>query len=87
MLKVWIDNTYQTKGNLVNYVRSLLSENGLDGYTNIEVPSFSRFSDSDLGSDFEIVDYGSRDTILICVDGVVHTDEAYINEWIRENND
>lgn len=86
MMKVWIDNVYQTKGDLVNYVKDLLADNGLDGYTNVDVPSFSRFSDSDLGSDFEIVDHGSRDTILVCVDGVVHTDEAYINDWIDENN-
>lgn len=86
MLKVWIDNTYQTKGNLVDYVKKLLTENGLDGYTNIEVPQFSDFNAPNLGDDFDLVDYGSRDTILVCVDGVVHTDEAYINDWISENN-
>ena len=84
-MRVWIDNLYQDHGNLVNYVRKLLSEYGLDGYTNVEVSKFCDFSDTDLGDNFEIVDEGSRDTILICVDGVVHTDQKFIDQWIDEN--
>lgn len=84
MFRVWIDNVYQTKGPLVNYVKGLLKECGLN-YTNVEVSRFCNFNDTDLGDNFEIIDEGSRDTILVCIDGVVHTDEQFIDQWIDEN--
>lgn len=80
MLVVWLDNECYTSGRLVNEVKKVLEENDLD-YNNVEV--FGAYNNN-LGEDYQLVDYGSRDMILVCENGVVHTDEEYIQDWEDE---
>lgn len=89
-MKLWINNRYQTTGRLPNQVNEVLLEHHLDGFAystrGVEIFSSSWLCFGDeLPSDYQLVDYGSRDTILICIDGVVHTDEEWIRKYEEEN--
>ena len=89
MFKLWIGNKYYTRGHLVNEVKRVLAHEGLDGYNNVELVGLYSMPNEvyeALPNDYEIIDYGSRETIAICLDnyGVISDDEI-IRDWNSEN--
>lgn len=88
MFKLWIGNRYYTKGNIVNEVKRLLYSEGLSGYDDVELLDFYRLhcgSCVELPFNYEIIDFSSRQTILICLDGMVTSDKDFIEQWDGEH--
>ena len=88
MFKLWIGNRYYIKGNIVNEVKRLLYSEGLSGYDDVELLGFYRLpcgSCVELPFSYEIVDFSSRETILICLDGMVTSDKDFIEKWDGEH--
>lgn len=76
MKRVWFDNTYLQKGNLVDEVENVLDEQNFD----VELFGVRRDTDQ-LPKNYEIVDYGSRDLMAVCVDGKVITDQLDLDAY------
>lgn len=88
MFKLWIGNRYYTRGHLVREVKELLYNEGLSGYDDVELINFYGLPCETLKalpSNYEIVDFGSRETILICLDNSINSDKDFIEKWDEEN--
>ena len=89
MFKLWIGNRYYTKGNLVSEIKRLLYSEGLSSYDDVELLDFYGLpcdTLKELPSNYELIDFSSRKTILICLDnfGVI-SDPEIIEQWDGEN--
>lgn len=76
MKKVWFDNVYLQKGNLVKEVEEVLGERNF----NVELFGVRRDADH-LPENYQIVDDGSRDLLAVCVDGKVITDQCELDAY------
>lgn len=76
MKQVHIGYHNYTNSEIVYEVAEVL---GRDNF-NIELFGVSEYAEH-LPSSYQIVDYGSRDTILICEDGEIIEDADEIEEW------
>lgn len=88
MFKLWIGNKYYTRGHLVNEVKELLYNEGLGGYDDVELVNFYGLpceTLKELPLNYEIVDFSSSETILICLDGRVTSDKDFIESWDGEH--
>ena len=89
MFKLWIGNRYYTSGKIVREVKELLYSEGLGGYNDVELVNFYGLPcgiDRELPVNYEIVDFSSRETILICLDGFgVISDREIIESWEDES--
>ncbi len=75
MKKVWIDNYYQTNSELVDEIAEIL------GRQDFNVELFGCLLETrKLPNSYTIVDFGSRDTLVICDDGNVIDDIDEIRE-------
>lgn len=84
MFKLWIGNRYYTSGKIVREVKELLYSEGLDGYKDVELIPLCGLPCElyrELPVNYEIVDFSSRETILICLDGMVTSDKDFIEKW------
>ena len=70
MKQVHIDNYIITAGTLVDEVADLLNEREF----NVELFGVN-LNDRHLGLNYDVVDYGSRDTLVKCIDGNILDDE------------
>lgn len=87
MFKLWIGNRYYTRGNLVNEVKQILDSEGVN-YNDVELINFYGMPCEvykELPSNYELIDFVSRQTILICLDGRVESDKDFIEKWDGEN--
>ena len=88
MFKLWIGNKYYIRGHIVREVKRVLASEGLDGYNNVELVGLYSMPNEvyeALPNDYELIDYGSRETIAICIDGMVTSDKDFIEKWDGEN--
>ena len=89
MFKLWLDNRYYTSGCLVREVKELLYNEGLGGYNDVELVNFYGLPcgiDRELPVNYELIEFGSRKTILICLDGFgVISDPEIIEQWDAEH--
>lgn len=88
MFKLWIGNRYYTSGKIVRQVKDLLYDEGLDGYDDVELVNFYGLpceTLKELSSNYEIKDFSSSETILICLDGMVTSDKDFIEKWDGEH--
>lgn len=88
MFKLWIDNCYYTRGHLVREVKELLDSEGLN-YNDVELINFYGMPCKiyrELPSNYELIDFSSGQTILICLDnfGVI-SDKEIIEQWDGEH--
>lgn len=84
MFKLWIGNRYYTRGHLVNEVKELLNSEGVN-YNDVELIPLCGLPCEvyrELPSNYELIDFSSRETILICLDnfGVI-SDKEIIEQW------
>ena len=87
MFKLWIGNRYYTSGKIVREVKEILESEGLN-YDDVELVSFYGLpceTLKELPSNYEIVDFSSRETILICLDNYVNSDKDFIEKWDGEH--
>ena len=78
MKRVWIDLNYQENTKLVNEVAKVLDKE----YENFEVEVIGiSYYDKHLPSDYQIVDFGSRDLLAACVDGKVLTEPSELEKY------
>ena len=87
MFKLWIGNRYYTSGKIVREVKELLYSEGLN-YDDVEIVSFYSLpceTLKELPSNYEIVDFSSGETILICLDNSINSDKDFIEKWDGEN--
>lgn len=88
MFKLWLGNRYYTSGKLVREVKEILYDEGLSGYNDVELINFYGLpceNLKELPSNYEIVDFSSRETILICLDGRATSEKDFIEKWDGEN--
>ena len=88
MFKLWIGNKYYTRGHIVNDVKELLYNEGLSGYDDVELVNFYGLPcgiDRELPVNYELIDFSSRETILICLDNSINSDKDFIEKWDGEN--
>ena len=88
MFKLWIGNRYYTSGKIVREVKDLLYSEGLIGYSDVElIPFYSLPCEAlkELPINYEIVDFSSGETILICLDNSINSDKDFIEKWDGEN--
>ena len=87
MFKLWIGNRYYTSGHLVREVKKILDSEGLN-YNDVELINFYGLpceTLKELPSNYEIVDFSSRETILICLDNSINSDKDFIEQWDGEH--
>ena len=89
MFKLWIWNKYYTSGKIVREVKQMLYDEGLSGYNDVELIPLCGLPCEiyrELPVNYEIVDFTSRDIILLCFDnfGVI-SDREIIESWADEN--
>lgn len=87
MFKLWIGNRYYTSGHLVREVKKILDSEGLN-YNDVELINFYGLpceTLKELPSNYELIDFSSRETILICLDGRVTSDKDFIEQWDGEH--
>ena len=87
MFKLWIGNSYYTSGQIVRQVKKILESEGLN-YDDVEIINFYGLPCEvlkELPSNYEIVDFSSRETILICLDNSINSDKDFIEKWDGEN--
>ena len=78
MKRVWIDLKYQDNTKLVDEVAKVLDKE----YENIEVEIIGMsYYDKHLPSNYEIVDYESRDLLVACVDEKVITEPSELEKY------
>ena len=83
MFKLWIGNRYYTSGETIREVKELLYSEGLN-YDDVELIDFYGLpceTLKELPSNYEIVDFSSRETILICLDNSINSDKDFIEKW------
>ena len=89
MFKLWLGNRYYTSGKIVREVKRLLYDEGLNGYNDVELINFYGLPCEvyrELPVNYELIDFSSRETILICLDGFgVISDREIIDSWEDEN--
>lgn len=88
MFKLWIGNRYYTSGKLVREVKELLYTEGLGGYDDVELVDFYGLPCipyKELPENYELIDFVSSETILICLDNSVNSDKDFIEQWDGEN--
>jgi hypothetical protein len=78
--RVWINNTYETRGNLVNEVESVLLNAGYYNGFDVELFGVSYYA-KELPDSYKIVDYGSRETLAVCDDGYLICGISEVNKW------
>lgn len=76
MKRVWFDNVYLQKGNLVDEVENILDEQNFS----VELFGVNRYADK-LPENYQIVDYGSRDLLAVCENGKVITDQCELDAY------
>lgn len=76
MKRIWFDNVYLQKGNLVDEVENILDEQNFD----VELFGVRRDANH-LPENYEIVDDGSRDLLAVCVDGKVIMDQCELDAY------
>ena len=87
MFKLWIGNRYYTSGHLVREVKELLYDEGC-GYNDVELIPLCGLPCEvyrELLDNYELIDFSSRETILICLDGRVTSDKDFIEQWDGEH--
>lgn len=87
MFKLWIGNRYYTSGHLVKEVKQILDSEGVN-YNDVELINFYGMPCdvyNELPIDYELIDFSSRETILICIDGMVTSDKDFIEKWDGEH--
>ena len=87
MFKLWIGNRYYTSGHLVREVKELLYDEGLN-YNDVELIPLCGLPCEvyrELMDNYELIDFSSRETILICLDGRVTSDKDFIEQWDGEH--
>lgn len=87
LLKLWLGNRYYTSGKIVREVKEILASEDLN-YDNVELVNFYGMpceALKELPRNYEIVDFGSRETILICLDNSINSDKDFIEKWDGEN--
>lgn len=88
MFKLWIGNRYYTSGHLVREVKEILYDEGLSGYNDVELIPLCGLPCEvyrELLDNYELIDFSSRETILICLDGRVTSDKDFIEQWDGEH--
>ena len=83
MFKIWVGNRYYTSGKLVKEVKEILESEGLN-YNDVElIPLCGLPCETlkELPSKYEIIDFSSRETILICIDNSINSDKDFIEKW------
>ena len=88
MFKLWIGNRYYTSGHLVREVKEILYDEGLSGYNDVELIPLCGLPCEvyrELLVNYELIDFSSRETILICLDGRVTSDKDFIEKWDGEH--
>ena len=83
MFKLWIGNRYYTSGKIVREVKEILESEGLN-HDDVELIDFYGLpceTLKELPSNYEIVDFSSSETILICLDNSVNSDKDFIENW------
>ena len=89
MFKLWLNGKWYSHGYLVDEVKRVLASEGLDGYKDVELVGLYGMPNEvyeSLPNDYELIDYGSRETIAICLDnyGVI-SDYEIIRDWNNVN--
>ena len=87
MFKIWIGNRYYTSGKLVREVKEMLESEGLN-YDDVElIPLYGLPCEAykELPSNYELIDFVSSETILICIDNSINSDKDFIEKWDGEN--
>lgn len=87
MFKLWIGNRYYTSGKVVREVKEILESEGLN-YDDVELIDFYGLpceTLKEIPSNYEIVDFSSRETILICLDNSINSDKDFIEKWDGEH--
>ena len=88
MFMLWIGNRYYTSGKLVREVKEILESEGLN-YNDVELVNFYGLPcgiDRELPVNYELIEFGSRKTILIYLDGFgVISDPEIIEQWDAEH--
>lgn len=87
MFKLWIGNRYYTSGKIVRQVKEILEQEGLN-YNDVELINFYGLpceTLKELPNNYEIVDFSSRETILICLDNSINSDKDFIEKWDGEH--
>lgn len=87
MFKLWIGNRYYTSGHIVNEVKQILDSEGLN-YNDVELIDFYGMPCEvykELPSNYEIKDFSSSETILICIDNSINSDKDFIEKWDGEH--
>lgn len=87
MFKLWLGNRYYTRGHLVREVKQILDSEGLN-YNDVELIPLCGLPCEiyrELPVNYEIVDFTSRDVLLLCFDnfGVI-SDREIIDSWEDE---
>ena len=87
MFKLWIGNRYYTSGHIVREVKELLYDEGLSGYNDVELIPLCGPCEvyRELLVNCELIEFSSRETILICLDGRVTSDKEFIEQWDGEH--
>ena len=75
---VWLDNHQLHTDPIVFEVAEVLNSDDF----NVELFGVSVYA-RHLPTDYQIVDYGSRETLAICENGEVTTDADKINMWLE----
>lgn len=87
MFKLWIGNRYYTRCPLVREVKELLDSEGVN-YNDVELIPLCGLPCEiyrELPSNYELLDFPSRETILIFLDGMVTSDKDFIEKWDGEH--
>ena len=87
MFKLWIGNRYYTSGKIVRQVKEILESEGLN-YNDVELVNLYGLpceALKELPSNYEIVDFSSRETIMICLDNYINSDKDFIEKWDGEH--
>lgn len=87
MFKLWLGNRYYTSGYIVREVKEILESEGLN-YDDVELINFYGLpceTLKELPNDYEIVDFSSRETILICIDNSINSDKDFIEKFDGEH--
>ena len=88
MFKLWIGNRYYTSGHLVREVKEILYDEGLSGYNDVELIPLCGLPCEvyrELLDNYELIDFASRETILICLDNSINSDKDFIEQWDGEH--
>lgn len=88
MFRLWIGNRYYTRGHLVREVKEILDSEGVN-YNDVELIPLCGLPCEvyrELPVNYEIVDFTSRDILLLCFDnfGVI-SDREIIDSWADES--